>query len=75
MLSDIKQPVQDWFADALENMGNALANDDDPSFLVELCGATIEVRLMSLPGYFERSTFKVPNASNEGPELATVPLD
>jgi hypothetical protein len=59
MLNDLQQPAKHWLADAVENFKQLLAENDDPSFTIEIGGAVIEVRLNEAPGVFSRKTIFV----------------
>ena len=59
MLTDLQQPAKNWLADAVQNFKILLAENDDPSFTIEIGGAVIEVRLNEAPGVFSRVTIPV----------------
>jgi len=59
MLTDLQQPAKHWLADAVMNFKTLLAEDDDPSFTLELNGCVIEIRLNEAPGVFSRRTITV----------------
>lgn len=59
MLTDLHQPAKHWLADAVENFQTLLAENEDPSFVIEIGGAVIEVRLNEAPGVFSRKTIPV----------------
>jgi hypothetical protein len=55
----MKQPAKDWLADALENLGGMLGKGEDPSFIINIYGVVIEIRLNTLPGNFERQKIQI----------------
>jgi len=55
MISNFNQPAKNWLADVLNNLGNFLKDDEDPSFTITIDGAEIEIRLNNLPGEYCRS--------------------
>lgn len=59
MIADLKQPAQCWLADVLNNFGTLMENDDDPSMFITLNGIKLEIRLMELPGVFQREVIAV----------------
>lgn len=54
MINDLKQPAKDWLADAMDNFAKALRDGNDPALGIEFKGVKFELRLMHLPGHFER---------------------
>ena len=71
MLTDLQQPAKHWLADAVMNFKTLLAEDDDPSFTLELNGCVIEIRLNEAPGVFSRRTITV--SSDNASTLAHEP--
>ena len=65
MLTDLQQPAKHWLADAVMNFKTLLAEDDDPSFTLELNGCVIEIRLNEAPGVFSRRTITVSSDNKE----------
>jgi hypothetical protein len=59
MITNLQQPAKHWLADAVENFKKLLAENDDPSFTIEIGEAVIEVRLNESPGVFSRKTIHV----------------
>lgn len=72
MLTDLQQPAKHWLADAVMNFKTLLAEDDDPSFTLELNGCVIEIRLNEAPGVFSRRTITV--SSDNAPVSDGGPL-
>ena len=59
MLTDLHQPAKHWLADAVQNFKLLLAENDDPSFV-------IEIRLNEAPGLFSRQTITLESHSENG---------
>ena len=63
MLTDLHQPAKHWLADAVQNFKLLLAENDDPSFVIKIGGAVIEIRLNEAPGLFSRHTITLESHS------------
>ncbi len=66
MLTDLHQPAKHWLADAVQNFKLLLAENDDPSFVIKIGGAVIEIRLNEAPGLFSRQTITLESHSENG---------
>jgi len=75
MLTDLQQPAKHWLADAIKNFKTLLAENEDPSFTLELGGAVIEIRLNEAPGVFSRSVVDCQtNADGDAPGAKEEPM-
>jgi hypothetical protein len=74
MLTNLQQPAKHWLADAVENFKQLLAENDDPSFTIEIGGAVIEVRLNEASGVFSRKTIPVEISPTNKP-ITTMTTD
>jgi len=54
MIADLKQPAKNWIADNLNNFQTLINNGDDPSMDLNIGGCVIQIRLMKVPGLYER---------------------
>lgn len=59
-LGDLNQPARKWLAAACENFAVLLRDGEDPTLNITLHGVQMELRVMSIPGHFERVTLHVP---------------
>lgn len=50
MLSNMKQPAHDWWADALENLSKLEKQGQATEFEVNLYGAKVKIELTDYPG-------------------------
>lgn len=64
-IANIKQPANHWLAECVIEFKKQLEQGLDPSFKMDVSGVVFEVRLVSIPGEFERNTVPFSGETND----------